>query len=86
MTGLIGIDGEPVEPLGPFLKRYTPARIFAPGQTPAYSNYATALAGYIGVNGCWGAKQKGAKLPDDPTDAQAREWFRPELLEFLTAA
>jgi CubicO group peptidase (beta-lactamase class C family) len=47
LTGLIGIDGEPIEPLGPFLKRYIPTRIFAPGQTPAYSNYATALAGYI---------------------------------------
>ncbi|GFE84833.1 FmtA-like protein [Steroidobacter agaridevorans] len=29
------------------LKRWTPERIFAPGTTPAYSNYATALAGYI---------------------------------------
>src|SRR5690606_39377714 len=24
-----------------------PQRVFAPGTTPAYSNYATALAGYI---------------------------------------
>src|SRR3546814_20569952 len=24
-----------------------PERVFAPGTTPAYSNYATALAGYI---------------------------------------
>nr|WP_298718519.1 serine hydrolase domain-containing protein [uncultured Steroidobacter sp.] len=29
------------------LKRWIPKRIFAPGSTPAYSNYATALAGYI---------------------------------------
>jgi len=29
------------------LKRWTPQRIFAPGETPAYSNYATSLAGYI---------------------------------------
>jgi len=29
------------------LKRWIPKRIFAPGETPAYSNYATALAGYI---------------------------------------
>jgi CubicO group peptidase (beta-lactamase class C family) len=29
------------------LKRWIPQRIFAPGTTPAYSNYATALAGYI---------------------------------------
>jgi CubicO group peptidase (beta-lactamase class C family) len=29
------------------LKRWTPARVYAPGTTPAYSNYATGLAGYI---------------------------------------
>ena len=33
--------------LGDFLKGWIPHRIFAPGTTPAYSNYATALAGYI---------------------------------------
>ena len=33
--------------LGPLMKEALPARIFAPGTTPAYSNYATALAGYI---------------------------------------
>jgi CubicO group peptidase (beta-lactamase class C family) len=33
--------------LGALLKAWTPARIFAAGSTPAYSNYATALAGYI---------------------------------------
>ena len=33
--------------LGEYLKTHTPARIFPPGTTPAYSNYATALAGYI---------------------------------------
>ena len=47
LTGLIGTDGEPVAPLGKFIKLYVPARIFPPGVTPAYSNYATALAGYI---------------------------------------
>lgn len=40
------------DPLGavPFeelVRDYIPARIFAPGTTPGYSNYATALAGYI---------------------------------------
>jgi CubicO group peptidase (beta-lactamase class C family) len=30
-----------------FLKEWIPNRIFPPGQVPAYSNYATALAGYI---------------------------------------
>ncbi|MDB5367951.1 MAG: beta-lactamase [Rhodospirillales bacterium] len=29
------------------LKRYTPTRVYAPGSTPAYSNWATGLAGYI---------------------------------------
>lgn len=33
--------------LGTYLKRYTPARIYGAGTTPAYSNWATALAGYI---------------------------------------
>ncbi|HRH43989.1 MAG TPA: serine hydrolase domain-containing protein, partial [Pyrinomonadaceae bacterium] len=33
--------------LGEYLKTHIPARIFPPGTTPAYSNYATALAGYI---------------------------------------
>jgi len=31
----------------PYLKRWTPARIFDPGTTPAYSNWATTLAAYI---------------------------------------
>src|SRR6186713_1363900 len=34
-------------PLGDYLKRWTPKRVFAPGTTPAYSNWATALAGYM---------------------------------------
>jgi len=34
-------------PLGQFVKADLPDRIFAPGEVPAYSNYATALAGYI---------------------------------------
>jgi len=34
-------------PLEPLLKRWTPKRIFAPGTTPAYSNYGASLAGYI---------------------------------------
>jgi CubicO group peptidase (beta-lactamase class C family) len=29
------------------LKRWVPQRAYAPGTTPAYSNYATSLAGYI---------------------------------------
>src|SRR5258708_8957952 len=34
-------------PLEGFLKQHVPDRIFPPGVIPAYSNYATALAGYI---------------------------------------
>lgn len=33
--------------LGDYLKSWVPVRVFAPGGTPAYSNYATALAGYM---------------------------------------
>ena len=34
-------------PLDAYLKYWTPKRIFAPGTTPAYSNYGATLAGYI---------------------------------------
>ena len=33
--------------IGGVLKHYIPPRLFAPGSTPGYSNYATSLAGYI---------------------------------------
>lgn len=33
--------------LGAYLKRWTPRRIYDAGTTPAYSNWATSLAGYI---------------------------------------
>ena len=36
-----------MRPLDQYVKRHTPGRIFPPGTIPAYSNYATALAGYI---------------------------------------
>jgi CubicO group peptidase (beta-lactamase class C family) len=44
---LIGKEGEPMPDFEVLLKERVPARIFAPGTTPAYSNYATSLAGYI---------------------------------------
>lgn len=44
---LIATDPKAVAPLGDALKYWVPERIFAPGGTPAYSNYATAVAGYI---------------------------------------
>jgi CubicO group peptidase (beta-lactamase class C family) len=34
-------------PLGEYLKRWTPTRVYEPGTTPAYSNWATALTGYL---------------------------------------
>jgi CubicO group peptidase (beta-lactamase class C family) len=46
IKGLLTFD-KPVASLGDVLKRRIPERIYAPGTTPAYSNYATALAGYI---------------------------------------
>jgi CubicO group peptidase (beta-lactamase class C family) len=46
IKGLLSFD-KPVPSLGDVLKRRIPERIYAPGTTPAYSNYATALAGYI---------------------------------------
>jgi len=33
--------------LGQYLKTHIPGRVFPPGTVPAYSNYATAVAGYI---------------------------------------
>ena len=33
--------------LGEYVKNHIPTRIYPPGTTPAYSNYGTALAGYI---------------------------------------
>jgi len=41
-------DTRPSPPnLGQYLKTHIPARIYPPGTVPAYSNYATAVAGYI---------------------------------------
>jgi CubicO group peptidase (beta-lactamase class C family) len=40
-------DAQHLKPLGDYLKAALPERVYPPGTTPAYSNYATALAGYI---------------------------------------
>jgi len=40
-------DTGEMKPLGAYLASHLPDRIFPPGTTPAYSNYATTLAGYI---------------------------------------
>ena len=47
IKNLMFADEKQIEPLDQTLKRWVPTRVFAPGTTPAYSNYATALAGYI---------------------------------------
>ena len=47
LKDLIGHDRDAIPPYGEMLKRWIPDRIFAPGTTPAYSNYATSLAGYV---------------------------------------
>ncbi|HEX4709970.1 serine hydrolase domain-containing protein [Phenylobacterium sp.] len=44
---LIFTDPKRLKSLGATLNGVTPARIFPPGTTPAYSNYGAALAGYI---------------------------------------
>jgi len=36
-----------IVPIGDYIKAHIPERIFPPGVTPAYSNYATTVAGYI---------------------------------------
>lgn len=47
IRGLIANDEKEVAPLEATLKHWIPNRVYEPGTTPAYSNYATALAGYI---------------------------------------
>ena len=40
-------DAKDLTPLGEYVKKHLPTRIYPPGTTPAYSNYATTMAGYI---------------------------------------
>jgi len=44
---LISEDPSTLVPLGDTVKRWVPVRIFKAGTMPAYSNYATGVAGYI---------------------------------------
>ena len=67
IRGLITSNKDEIVPLDAALKRWTPQRIHAPGATPAYSNYATALAGYI-----------VQRVSGEPFDAYiARHIFKP---------
>ena len=45
--GLITSNPKDAIELGDYVKHWVPTRIYAPGVTPSYSNYATTLAGYI---------------------------------------
>lgn len=44
---LISADVDNVQPLADYIPHWVPNRIFPAGTTPAYSNYATGIAGYI---------------------------------------
>jgi len=44
---ILFFDPKKLQSLGDYVKSALPQRIFAPGSTPAYSNYATTLAAYI---------------------------------------
>lgn len=67
IRALITSNKEEIIPLETALKRWVPERIHAPGATPAYSNYATALAGYI-----------VQRVSGEPFDAYiARHIFQP---------
>lgn len=44
---LITSDPSRLTSIERYLKSWTPRRIYSPGTTPAYSNYAAALAGYV---------------------------------------
>jgi CubicO group peptidase (beta-lactamase class C family) len=45
--GLFLKDPADLQPLGDYLKHNVPARVYPPGKYGAYSNYGSALAGYI---------------------------------------
>ena len=47
MTEVFSLSEESVVPLALYVRESRPARVFAPGEVTAYSNYGTSLAGYI---------------------------------------
>jgi CubicO group peptidase (beta-lactamase class C family) len=47
LKDLLVTDSAKAVPLATYVQRQLPARVFAPGEVPSYSNYGTALAGYI---------------------------------------
>ena len=46
-TGLMAREPKDLRPMGEFLASHMPARVRPPGELTSYSNYGTALAGYI---------------------------------------
>lgn len=47
IKNMAGADTEQLRTLEAYVKASVPARIYPPGEVPAYSNYGAALAGYI---------------------------------------
>jgi len=47
VQNLIVKDQKALTPLGDYLKKHQPERVYVAGTTPAYSNYGATLAGYI---------------------------------------
>jgi len=85
IKSLIAPDIKLMAPLGEYVRNSTPTRIFAAGSTPAYSNYATALAGYI-VQRVSGLSfdaylEKNIFEPLGMTHASFRQPLPPELLQ-----
>ncbi len=47
MTEIFSLSEDGLIPLAQYVRTKRPARVFAPGEVSAYSNYGTVLAGYI---------------------------------------
>jgi CubicO group peptidase (beta-lactamase class C family) len=47
IRGLVFFDSTRIEPLADYVRANLPARVYPPGEVPAYSNYGMALAGYV---------------------------------------
>ena len=72
--GIATLDAQRIVSLGETMRRDMPARVYAPGTTPAYSNYGAALAGYI--------VQRVSGEPFD--DYVARHILRPLGMQYST--
>ncbi len=88
LKGLITSDPDNLEPLGDYLRRWVPDRIFPAGSTPAYSNYATGLAGYV-VERVSGQSfddyiEQRIFAPLDMTNSSFRQPLPPRLEEHMS--